>query len=166
MQISQTTEQLRAIARLQANCEIESVNLLSCMVTRAKSGTEFRTPFSAKPALSNVSHSLRSESLVIEVSFEYTAWDSSEPSARLFAVNCNFEVAYRVLGGYTPTNGEISYFSRGTAVFNCWPYARELLRDLTARMGHQAPVLPLLRIVPKKMESSSPEITAPPPTSP
>jgi hypothetical protein len=64
-------------------------------------------------------------------------------------VNCTFAVSYALLGGYVPSQDEITSFGRGTAVFNCWPYAREFLRDITARMGHQTPALPLLRIVPR-----------------
>jgi preprotein translocase subunit SecB len=133
---------------LQENCEIQSVNLLSCTATRAKEGTQFREPFSVKPVLSNVAPMLQGDNFVVEVSVEYTAWDSSEPPERMFSVNCTFEASYRIRDGHSPTKDEVVSFSRGTAVFNCWPYAREFLRDITARMGH--PALPLLRIVPKK----------------
>jgi hypothetical protein len=153
MQISQTEQQIRALTSLQANCDINSITLLSSSVTRAKAGTEFREPYSVRPSLSNISYSVRSGVLVVEVSFEYSAWDSSEPPERLFLVNCTFEVSYQVKDGHDPTEDEISSFSRGTAVFNCWPYAREYLRDITARIGHQTPALPLLRIIPRKVES-------------
>jgi hypothetical protein len=152
MQISQTEKQIQALRSVQENCEIQGISLLSCNVTKAKAGTSFREPFSIKPSLSNISPSLRGRSLVVEVSFEYSAWDSSEPAGRLFVVNAAFEVVYQLREAYLPTEEESSSFSRGTAVFNCWPYAREFLRDITSRMGHQTPVLPLLRIVPKKTE--------------
>jgi len=152
MQISQTKEQIEALSSLQANCEIQNILLLSSAVMRAKSGTEFRGPLSARPALTNISHALQAGGLIVEVSFEYAAWDSSEPPERLFLVNCTFEASYDLRDGYTPKEDEVSSFSRGTAVFNCWPYAREYLRDITSRIGHHTPVLPLLRIVPKKAE--------------
>jgi hypothetical protein len=71
-------------------------------------------------------------------------------------VDCVFEVAYRIRDSYSPSEAEKSSFSRGTAVFNCWPYAREFLRDVTARLGHQVPALPLLRISPKKTPTPEP----------
>ncbi len=158
MQISQTQEQIRALSSLQAHCEIRDITLLSSSVSRAKAGNEFKAPFSAKPALSNVSPVLRGSSLVVEVSFEYSAWDSSEPPERLFAVHCTFEVDYELRPpGFVPSDEELASFCRGTAVFNCWPYAREYLRDITSRIGHRAPTIPLLRIVPKKSE---PEVAA------
>lgn len=155
MQISQTSEQIKALSAVQANCEIQSVTLLSCNVTRAKAGARFREPYSIKPALSNIASARSDGQLVVEVSFEYSAWDSSEPPERLFQVNCTFEVAYQLNDGYNPTMEEITSFGRGTAVFNCWPYAREFLQDITSRIGHHTPALPLLRIVPKKVEPSS-----------
>jgi hypothetical protein len=160
--ISQTPEQIKALSAFQNHCEIRGITLQSCNATRAKAGTELREPFSIKPALSNISSSLQSEQFVVEVSFEYAAWDSSEPQERLFLVNCTFEVAYQISDGYSPSEEEKSSFSRGTAVFNCWPYAREFLRDITARLGHQTPILPLLRITPKKPESAEPRKVAAP----
>jgi hypothetical protein len=90
---------------------------------------------------------------VVEVAFEYAAWDSSEPPERIFLVTCSFEVCYRLKESYVPSEEERLSFSRGTAVFNCWPYAREFFRDITARLGHPTPALPLLRITPKKSEA-------------
>ncbi|MGB9456894.1 MAG: hypothetical protein WCB12_12675 [Bryobacteraceae bacterium] len=155
MQISQTNEQIQALSDLQAKCDIQAVTLLSCNVTRAKSGHSFKEPFSVRPALSNVSPSRRGDRILVEVSFEYSAWDASDPPERLFAVNCTFEVAYDLGGGYVPSEDQLSSFGRGTAVFNCWPYAREFLQNITSRMGHQAPALPHLRIVPKKAEPAT-----------
>lgn len=152
MRIAQTKEQIKALTTFQAHCEMDTITLQSCVASRAKAGAQFVEPFAVKPALSNIASSLHGDQFVVEISFEYTAWDSSEPSERLFKVDCTFEVCYRLRDTYTPTDEEKMSFSRGTAVFNCWPYAREFLRDLTARLGHQTPALPLLRITPKKAE--------------
>jgi len=157
MQISQTKEQIAALSAFQQHCEIESITLQNCSAVRAKSGTSFKAPFTAKPVLSNVSSIMRDGTLTAEVSFEYSAWDSSEPPERVFLVNCVFEASYRLIDGYGPSADEISSFTKGTAVFNCWPYAREFMRDITARLGHTAPALPLLRIVPKRPEAQPPQ---------
>jgi hypothetical protein len=155
MQISQTREQLQALSKFQANCEIQNIHLLSCSATRAREGATFTDPFNAKPTLSNVEPSIRGRSLAVEISFEYTAWDSAEPPGRLFCIHCTFEALYRIREEYTPTEEGISSFSRGTAVFNCWPYAREFIQSMISRLGHNAPALPLLRIVPKKAPQES-----------
>src|SRR5690242_1386012 len=129
MQLSQTSKQIKALTAFQDHCEIDSITLQSCTTTRAKAGAQFREPFAVKPALSNIGSSFQGQFFVVEVSFEYTAWDSSEPEERLFKVDCTFEVSYRLRDEYRPTEAEKTSFSKGTAVFNCWPYAREFLRD-------------------------------------
>ena len=156
MQLAQTTEQIKALSAFQRHCEIENVTLQSCAATRAKAGVEFKEPFAVNPALSNIASSFQGQRFVVEVSFEYTAWDSSEPRERLFKVDCTFEVSYRLRDEYQPSEEEKLSFSKGTAVFNCWPYAREFLRDITARLGHQTPALPLLRITPKRASTKPP----------
>ena len=132
-----------------------SIDLLSCNATRPKTGAVFSGPFSARPMVSNVSCTHLDSKLVVELAFEYSAWDSSEPAERIFHINCVFEVAYRLNEGYTPSEEEKSSFSRGTALLNCWPYAREFFRDITTRLGHPAPTLPLLRISPKLSNAPS-----------
>jgi hypothetical protein len=155
MRISQTKEQITALRSFQGNCEIENITLQSCSAVRAKAGSDFVEPFMVRPQLSNVSSVQNGDTFVVEVSFEYAAWDSAEPQERIFLVNCTFEVCYRLRDSYVPTEDEKTSFSRGTAVFNCWPYAREFLRDITSRLGQSVPVLPLLRITPKRAEPPS-----------
>lgn len=162
MNISQTHEQINALNAFQNHCELEDIKLLFCNATRAKAGTEFQEPFSVRPALTSVSPVEDEGRIIVEVGFEYSAWDSSEPAVRLFLVNCIFEASYRLRDGYKPTAEERSSFSKGTAVFNCWPYAREFLSDITSRLGHQTPVLPLLRITPKKQETATMQPTLSP----
>jgi hypothetical protein len=150
MFLTQTGEQLQALSEFQSHCEIRDVTLLMCSALRAKLTRPPVEPISIRPSLSNISSRFQGDCFMVEVSFEYSAWDSSEPPERVFLINSTFEVTYQMLDEYSPSQDAIQSFSRGTAVFNCWPYAREFLSDITARMGHQAPALPLLRIAPKK----------------
>jgi hypothetical protein len=166
MRLSQTKEQIAALRSFQEQCEIENVSLQSCAATRAKADAIFTEPYSVKPSLSNISSAQHGNMFVVEVSFDYNAWDSSEPSMQLFHVNCTFEVCYRLRDGFVPSDDEKTSFSRGTAVFNCWPYAREFFRDITSRLGQTAPVLPLLRIIPKQPPAPEPQILEPPKETP
>jgi hypothetical protein len=164
----QTREQIQALSALQANCEIRSITLVSCSASNAKAASgRFKEPYSVKPILSNVAPVCQDGFLIVSVSFEYSAWDASEPPERLFLVNCTFELIYELHDNYSPSNDQIVSFGRGTAVFNCWPYAREFLQSITSRLGHQTPAIPLLRIVPKKadpkaklMEATTAELPA------
>lgn len=156
MQISQTKEQIAALRSFQDHCEIESITLQSCSATRAKANARLQEPYAVKSTLCNVAATFDGEHFVADVSFEYDAWDSSDPAQRIFLVHCSFEVCYRMRDGYIPSEYERSSFSRGTVVFNCWPYAREFFRDITSRLGHSVPPLPLLRITPKKSNTPNP----------
>jgi len=158
IRLAQTSEQFSALRRFQDQCELEMITLQACNATRGEAGTSYVEPYSIRPAISNISSSQNGKLFVVKISFDYDAWDSSEPSQRLFQVNCTFEVSYQLRDGYIPTEEERLSFSRGTAVFNCWSYAREFFRDMTARLGHSAPVLPLLRIIPKQQPPSEPVV--------
>jgi hypothetical protein len=106
MQISQTSEQLRALSEFQNHCEIRDITLLSCSVARAKADTLLKAPISVKPSLSNISSHLQGNRFVVEVAFEYSAWDSSEPPERAFSVNGILEVVYDMRDAYKPTEEE------------------------------------------------------------
>lgn len=157
IRLAQTKEQFSALRRFQDKCELESITLLACNATRGDAGSVYTEPYSIRPGVSNVSSSQNNRLFVVKISFDYDAWDSSEPPQRLFQVNCTFEVCYQLGEGYVPTDEERTSFSRATAVFNCWPYAREFFRDMTNRLGHNTPVLPLLHVIPKQ-----PAVTTPP----
>ena len=161
IRLAQTQEQFSALRRFQDKCELETITLLACNATRGDAGADYNAPYSIRPGVSNVSSSQSDRTFVVKISFDYDAWDASEPSQRLFQVNCTFEVAYKLREGYIPSDEEKTSFSRATAVFNCWPFAREFFRDMTNRLGHNAPVLPLLHVIPKQtVVSSSPTLEA------
>lgn len=161
IRLTRTTEQLSALRRFQDKCDLEAITLLSCNATRGEAGTVYIEPYSIRPGVSNISWSQTARLFVAKISFEYDAWDSAEPSQRLFQVNCTFEVSYQLREGYVPTEEEKSSFSRATALFNCWPFAREFFRDLTTRLGHNTPLLPLLHVIPKQATVAPPTLEAP-----
>jgi hypothetical protein len=156
IRLAQTNEQFSALRRFQAKCDLEAITLLSCNAARGDAGSVYTEPYSLRPGVSNVSPSQNGRLFVVKVSFDYDAWDSSEPPQKLFQVNGTFEIRYQLHEGYIPTEEERMAFSRATAVFNCWPYAREFFRDMTGRLGHNAPVLPLLHVIPK--QPTNPEL--------
>ena len=92
-----------------------------CKVFLSEGSGNSKEPYSVKPALTNVAPSCQDGFFIVEVPFEYSAWDASEPSERLFPVNGTFEVSYRLRSNYCPTSEQIASFGRGTVVFNCRP---------------------------------------------
>ncbi len=61
-------------------------------------------------------------------------------------VMATFELVYRVPDGLEVSEAEFRSFAETNAVFNVWPYWRELFQAMLTRMGLPAIALPLLRI--------------------
>lgn len=90
----------------------------------------------------------------VHVSFSQVALDSSEPQLQVFSIDCTFEACYQLEEGYEPTATEVKAFSEGNVLFNVWPYARQFLHDMSTRMAHNPPPLPLLRFVPQPADQT------------
>jgi hypothetical protein len=109
-------------------------------------GTQLSEPYTLSGSNSSTAK-LIDDVLTVEASFKWVAVDANK--AQVFAVECVYELCYRLKGGYKPEENEIEAFKSGNAIFNCWPYFREFFQNLAARMGQAPPPLPLLRVVPK-----------------
>lgn len=57
-----------------------------------------------------------------------------------------YTVFYRIPGNIKCTEGGLALFAGRNAVFNAWPFFRELSSSLVNRMGFPSVVLPLLRM--------------------
>ncbi len=69
----------------------------------------------------------------------------------IFEVACRYALQYALKEGYTPSQDELDAFKEGNAVFQCWPYSRELVQNFTMRMGLQIPPMPFLRLAPRPL---------------
>jgi hypothetical protein len=61
-------------------------------------------------------------------------------------VDANFELIYSVPADANPTPEELQAFADTNALLNCWPYWRELVHDMAARMELPPLLLPLFRL--------------------
>jgi hypothetical protein len=78
----------------------------------------------------------------------------------LFSIECAFDLDYEINDkDFEPLPESISAFKDGNAIFNCWPYARELVSSLTSRMDLQVPALPFLRMAPKPPTAPKPQVS-------
>jgi hypothetical protein len=67
---------------------------------------------------------------------------SSQPS--LIDIRATFRLVYRLAG--TATAADAKAFAGVNAVYNAWPYWRELVQNSAARMSLAPPTVPLLKI--------------------
>ncbi|HMD70776.1 MAG TPA: hypothetical protein VKF41_05500 [Bryobacteraceae bacterium] len=143
---------------LQSRCELRRVGLRQCHASLEGTEAALTSPFCLRVSHNSIADAPQEGTLRIEARFQAQGYDSSEPPALLFSIECAFDLDYEIQGKtFEPTPLSIAAFKDGNAIFNAWPYARELVNSLTSRMDLHAPPLPFLRIVPKLPEISVPE---------
>ena len=75
---------------------------------------------------------------------------SDPPPAKLQAeIRGTFELAYELPHDETFSSEELQAFGQVNAVFNAWPYWRELVQTSLARMGMPPLTVPVFRLVPE-----------------
>jgi hypothetical protein len=154
MLIEQSQEELNAAQVIQSKCELKHVVLANCLVAAFGPEDQFKAPFKLN-FTHECSAKLNDRNLAINAVFDFKSIDASEGAAPVFNLRCVYELAYSLEEGCSPNTSQIDAFKKGNAVFNCWPYVREFVQNITARMGFQPPPLPLLRVK-LKQETKSP----------
>ena len=64
-----------------------------------------------------------------------------------FHVHATFLVRYQITESFRPAKKDIEAFRKSHVVLAAWPYLREFVQNLTARMGFATEALPVLRLV-------------------
>lgn len=150
MIISQSQEEIKAAVTLQSKCELKRVGLRQCHASLEGTEAELTGPFSLRVSHNSIANAILDGFLRIEGRFQIQGYDSSESPSLLFSIECTFDLDYEIQDkSFEPSSQSIAAFKDGNAIFNCWPYARELVNSLTSRMDLHVPPLPFLRIVPK-----------------
>jgi hypothetical protein len=67
---------------------------------------------------------------------------SSQPTT--IDVRATYRLVYRL--SHKPAAADAKAFASVNAVFNAWPYWREVVQNFSARMGLPSPTVPLLKI--------------------
>ena len=156
MIISQSQEEIRVAAALQSKCELKRVGLRQCHASLERTEDELTGPFSLRVSHNSVANAIVDGILRIETRFQAQGYDSADPPVLLFSIECAFDLDYQIQDkAFEPAPQSIAAFKDGNAIFNAWPYARELVNSLTSRMDLHAPPLPFLRMIPKPRENSA-----------
>jgi hypothetical protein len=123
----------------------------------------------------NLSHEI--PSVTIEPSFKATASVEGTPgkflvlasldlqvkasegeNQPLVRIRAKFELRYRVPSDYPLMRMELAAFARVNGIYNAWPYFREIVQNITGRMGLPSLILPVYRIPrPKPVEAQAPQ---------
>lgn len=152
--IQQDLAKVKAARQFQVHADLRGVQLLDCSAsvaeTRAESEGQLLLGLLLETSvLSNVQGCARFAVRIIVHGSPKEGEGKSEK--HLFEVACRYALQYALKEGYTPSQEELDAFKEGNAVFQCWPYARELVQNLTMRMGLQMPPMPFLSLGPKPL---------------
>jgi hypothetical protein len=141
--ITKTQAQVLAAKSMQDYCDLQRVALLRCAAGGA--GPTI-VPVSPTPLAVSLETAYKAENdtLEVEVSFHV----DGEPHL-VFHIDGTILLKYEVASGFDPTEEQLLAFSDLMAIGDAWPYAREFIQDMTARMGLPTSPLPTLRIVVK-----------------
>lgn len=92
--------------------------------------------------------------ILVRCGLEIRARDDEEtPQAE---VQGSFELVYRLPNDVTFSDEELQGFADFNAVFNAWPYWRELVQTSLARMSLPPLIVPVFRVTPSE-DAGSPE---------
>jgi hypothetical protein len=165
MTISQSPEEIQAAILLQSKCELIRVALRECHASAEGTEDTMKAPFGLHISHNSTAHPIVDAILRIGVRFQIQGLDSSEPPSQLFGIECVFDLDYQIQDrSFQPSEASLVAFKDGNAVFNCWPYTRELVQSMALRMSINPPVLPFLRIFPKRIQPD--EAATPKPVEP
>lgn len=144
----------RHAQRFQLQANLEDVHLLDC-ASRTEEGFDLGEE-ELRLALQVDSALMRQEGQQVWIAVMVGITGKRKDSeASAFESHCRFALRYRLRDEYRASEEEIEAFREGNAIFHCWPYSRELLQNLTMRMGLDVPPIPLLRLAPKTAEKTT-----------
>lgn len=87
-------------------------------------------------------------SLLIEVAFSLEARSADDAEELQAEIRATFELSYAIPDKESFSPDQLEAFAEGNAVFNAWPYWRELVQASLARMSLPPLTLPVFRVVP------------------
>jgi len=125
-----------------------------------------RDPFTVSPETLSLEHKCSTESLtpidaekyLVRCNFRVAAFDGKEPHKLIMKIEASFCTSYVEHDPSIPDDDGspetllvyVEHLMTINPISHAWPYWREFVQSMSARMGFPALTVPLLEIVPKK----------------
>jgi preprotein translocase subunit SecB len=93
--------------------------------------------------------------LGVKVKFSLTVKSQAENSQDMLTLSATFQLTYEGENIRNIEEDKRLAFANVNAVFNAWPYLRELVQSISGRMAIPALVVPLLKILPRPIEEKT-----------
>jgi preprotein translocase subunit SecB len=131
---------LRAVSRVSRNIDLRDIRVieLAAACTPAPDGTmEPQITFDCEGTL------VSPEQLNVACAYTLTANAAGVTAAN---VRVMYLLVYQVTGN-APTERDVEQFANVNGVYHSWPFLRQLLFDLTAKMGLPPLTLPVFQVL-------------------
>ena len=137
------TEVMKQVAAVVPNVELEDLRLIGVTA-------DLRSPPPDAAVYIDLKHTSETEvleaALLIRVNYSLEAKRSDNEAGAFLKVSASFQLIYRGNNLQELGPDKLSAFADVNAVHNSWPYLRELVQSLTARMGIRPFLVPLLKV--------------------
>jgi hypothetical protein len=141
-----------AVARISSRVELQGIRLLELVFTTKKI-VAYGSPL--EPSIEPDCVPLPSEKGFINVSCGFTFMIRST-GEEVAESKFKYLIQYKLNGEEVPAEQDVIAFSAVNGAYHAWPFVRELVFNLTARMGFQPFTLPVLSFHPPKPKTDEP----------
>ncbi|SPF49392.1 hypothetical protein SBA4_4050006 [Candidatus Sulfopaludibacter sp. SbA4] len=151
MIIQRDKDQLTNAIHLHTKAEIRLVRLVeSRLYSRPRIESVPAEGLSVEIDFKPGAFSIEGASLTVDTDFTFALTQEGDRDHPAVRIDCRFEGLYHLIPDYSPTTEQIEAFRAANAVFNCWPFFREYVQNMTVRMGIPPPPIPFLRLAEKQ----------------
>ena len=152
---------LVAVSRISRRVELRKIHLTDLTVSCVP-GASHKPPLHPSYEYQCLPVKVEGDKIEIRCSYKFTVSSSNNELAN---VNMTYYIFYKLSGDEPTDEGDIEHFAHANGAYHSWPFVRELIFSLTARMGFQPYTLPVLLFLPrpkppKPAPSVSVEVTA------
>jgi len=141
------------LSRIISVVQIESVRLCEAHCRSAVHPSEIADSINVKTSTEAavVKEPGDNSSLRVETTFTMEVRSASDEEKLQAEIRGRFELSYEVPGNESFSPEELEGFGHVNAVFNAWPYWRELVQTSLARMAMPPLTVPVFRLPPPDM---------------
>jgi len=150
---------MEAAARLAQRFVLQEIFLVDAKISR--------DPLITSPEALSLEHKCSTDNLsspnkekyLVFCNFRVAAFDGKEPGKLIMKIEASFCTSYvenpdiQIPDDIASVLTHVKYLMTINPISHAWPYWREFVQNMSARMGFPALTVPLLEIVPKKAKS-------------
>jgi len=138
--LTNTNIDMAAVARVSGRVDLQAIRLTEVSLNAPKLAQPGTT---LEPEFSQECVPLPSEAGFIEVSCAYD-FKVHSVGELIAEIKAKYIIRYKLKGEEIPKKDDIEQFASANGSYHSWPFLRELLFGLTARIGYPPFTLPVL----------------------